>query len=799
MALLQEFRLAARVLAKNKGWTAVALLALALGLGANIAMFSVVGLMVWIPMPYPQPEQLVYITQSNAQKGFGQAGVSLEDNRDWASASTIAAIASYESRPMAVSGQGEPQYLPAMQVTPEFFAVMGVRPALGRAFTAAETPETESRVAIISHELWQGTYRGEPGVLGREIRLEGRNYSIIGVMPEGFHYLFEPTDVWIPLSLEAGRRERAARGLNNVARLKPGVTIDQAAAEVRSISERIEQEDPAAGLGWRGRVRPLTDRIIGSGARAAAGSMFGAVGFVLLIACANVASLLLARGAGRRRELALRASLGASRSALIRLQLAESLLLSVAGGVIGVISAVWTIPLFKRIAPSEMAIFKTASLDWSALGYGLALSLATGIVFGVAPAWLLTRGDLAPALRESSRGATGGRHLVLKSLVAGEMALALVLVAASTLMIRSLIRQSRLDVGFDRTNLAAARVLLSSARYPGRTQVLDFYSRLLENLRRDGGVAAAALTQALPLSGYNSYNDVTIEGDSEARRDNLAGDMIVSPGYFHAMGIPLLAGRDFSDADHFDAPKVAIVNETFLKWYWPKAASPVGRRIRMRGQTTDWITVVGLARDVRHRNPYDPPRPEVYRPHRQVPFRSMTVVARGRGGAQTAAGALRTAIFEVDREQPLFRLESVEALLARRSQGERATTDALGIMAVLALILAAVGTYGVMSYTAAQRVREIGIRLALGAGRRDVFRMMLGGGLALAAIGLIIGLPAAYGVTPLLRAVAEGLDAKDGAAYGGVALMLFAVALAACVVPAWRAMRVDPATVLRDE
>ena len=555
------------MLARNKGWTIVAVLALTLGLGVNIAIFSVVGLMLWTPLPYPHPEQLVFISQTNLQRGSSRAGVSLRDTRDWASGSTIASIAAYQSRPLAISGQGEPQHLPAMQVTPEFFPTLGVMPALGRAFTASESPETESRVAIISHELWQGMYRGDPAVLGRDIRLDGRNYSIVGVMPEGFQYLYQPMDVWTPLSLEQSQRERGSRSLNNVARLKPGVSVAQAGAQIRSISERIEQEDPKPSQGWRGRVRPLADRIIPSGARAAAGTMFGAMGLVLLIACANVASLLLARGAHRRREFALRASLGAGRGALIRLQLAESLLLSALGGAVGVLAAVWTVPLLKRIAPPDMTILQTASVDWNALAFGLGLSLLTGIVFGVVPAWLLTSGDLAPRLQEASRGSTGGRHMFLKSLVAGEMALALVLVAASTLMIRSLVRQFSMDPGFDKTNLMAAQVLLSAARHPERTQVVDFYSRTLDNLRHDGSIHSAALVQTIPLGGANNYSGVRVEGETDAKQEQVAGDMIVSPGYFQTMRIPLLAGRDFTDADNADAQQVAMVNDAFLKRY----------------------------------------------------------------------------------------------------------------------------------------------------------------------------------------------------------------------------------------
>jgi predicted permease len=799
MAIAQEFRFAARMLAKHKGWTAIATLALALGLGANIAIYSFVNLMLWTPLPYPAPEQLAYVPQTNAQRGFQQASVSLPDIQDWAAASGIASIAGYRTRPMAISGEGEPQHVPAMQVTPEFFPTLGVKPLLGRDFLASESPETDSRVAIISHGLWQGTFRGESGVLGRDIRLDGRNYAIVGVMPESFEYLFQRNDVWVPLALDAPQRQREWRGLNNVARLKPGVAVPQAASEVAAISERMEREDPKYGRGWRGTVLPLSDRIMGAGARAAAHTMFGAVGFVLLIACANVASLLLARGTQRRRELALRASLGATRGTLIRLQLAESLLLSLLGGALGVLSAFWTIPLLKQIAPSDMSLLQTAHVDWQALAVAAALSLATGILFGVLPAWVLTRGDLTPSLQDASRGSSGGRHTALKSLVVGEMALALVLVAASTLMVRSILRQFSLDPGFDKLNLTAAHILLSPARYPEKAQIVDFFSRTLENVRHDGSIESAALVQTIPLGANNSYATVSVEGQTDLRADANAGDMIVSPGYFETMRIRLLAGRDFTDADREDSTKVVIVNQAFVRRYWPGELSPVGRRLRIGNEKAPWLTVVGLVNDVRHISVLDPPRPEVYRPHRQVAAGIMMLVARSRTESQSAPGALRSAVWQVDRDQPLFRLQSLKAYLLLRGAGERATTEVLGIMAFLALLLAGVGTYGVMAYTAAQRMREIGIRLALGASERDVFRMVIGGGVRLAAIGIAIGLPAAYSATPVLRAIGSGLGPTDGWAYSGVALLLFLIALLACVFPAWRAMRVNPASVLRAE
>jgi len=797
--MLQDFRVAMRMLWKNKAWSLVAVITLTLGLGANIAIFSVVGLMLSVPLPYPNADRLVYVPQTNAKLGFSQASVSLRDVEDWGDAEGIASLAAYRSRPMAMSGEGEPQHLPAMQVTPSFLATLNVKPALGRDFNTSEDPDSEARVAILSHAIWSGLFKGETGALGREIRLDGRNYLIVGVMPQGFHFLYRKCDVWVPLHLPPEQRERGWRSLSAVARLRPGVSLRQAASQLDAISARVAREDPKNGKDWRAAVRPIADRVIPKGARASAGAMFGAVGFVLLIACANVASLQLARGMLRRREFALRASLGAGRSSLIRLQLAESLLLSLIGGAAGVLISYWTVPLLKRVAPPEMDIFNLARVDLSALGFALAISVGSGIIFGIIPAMALTRGSLAESLQDSSRGSTGGRHIMLKSLVVAEMTLALVLVSGGAMMIRSLIRQQTIDPGFDRSNLTGAHILLSAARYAEPQQVAGFYSRILENLQRDATVEAAALVQTLPLAGDNSYLNVRVEGQSDPRKENTAGNMIVSPGYFGTLRIPMIAGREFTQSDHADAGKVAVVNETFARRFWPNDAAPLGRRLRVGSENGPWLTVVGIARDVRHNGLTDPPRAEFYRPHAQIPERTMMLIARARKPGESMASAIRAAVWQVDRDQPLFRLQSLEDYFMSRSAGALATTKVLGGLAVIALLLAAIGTYSVMAYTAAQRMREIGIRLALGADAQSILGMVLKGGLTLAALGLTIGLPAAYGVTPLLRMTTEALEAQEASVYIGVSLLLFTVALAASLAPALRAVRVDPASVLRAE
>ncbi len=796
---MRDFRIAIRMLSKNKEFTAVALFALALGLGANVAIFSVVGLMIRVPLPYPDSAQLVHIPQTNLRKNFSEAAVSLSDVRDWQTAEGIASIGAYQTRPMAVSGDGEPQHLPAMLVTPEFFPVLGIKAALGRTFLAAESLESDARVAVISYGLWQGKYRGEESVLRRDIVLNGRTYTIVGVMPQSFHFLYRSCDVWVPLSLLPAQRQPGWRGLRTIARVKTGVSVEQAAAQVRAISARAAKEDANNNEGWSGEVRPLTDRVIPKAARASAGAMFGAVAFVLLIACANVASLQLARGMLRRKEFALRASLGAGRASLIRLQMAESIVLSLAGGVVAVLCSYWTVPILKRVAPPEMQIFELARVDFTTLLFAIVLSLLSGVIFGAIPAFLLTGSNLAEGLQQAARGSTGSRHLVLKGLVVMEMTLALVLVAGATMMIKSLVRQQTADPGFEKANLFAAQILLPAVRYPEPAQVAAFYSRTIENVQRDQGVESAALVQTIPLGGDNNYIDVHVEGQSDPRRDASAGYMIISPDYFRTMRIRVVAGREFTPSDDAKSEAVAIVNESFARRYWPNEAVLLRRRVQVGSENPLWLTVVGVARDVHHLGFSDPPRPELYRPHKQAPERTMMLVARSRTSGENTASAIRSAVWQVDREQPLFRLQSMEAFVLNRNPGARATTKVLGGLAVVALLLAAIGTYSVMAYTAAQRLREIGIRLALGASTRSVFTMVLKGGLTLAGIGLIAGLPAAYGVTPLLRMATDGLQANEAAVYGGVAMLLFFVALAASVAPALKAMRVDPARILRSD
>ena len=792
-----------RLLVRNKLLTAVAAVTLALGMGMNTAIFSVVSGALWSTLPYPAPERLIAIWNYSARAGLSNVTVSLMEARDWRQARSIENLAAYRFSQQALGSSGEAQYVQAVEATPELFEVLREKAALGRTFDHSERPAGEHRVAVITESLWRRHFAADPAALGRELKLDGKAYTVIGVMPPGFTFLYSKTEVFLPLFLpppEANHRGR--RGLRVVARLAPGATVEQADAEIQSISKAIEAAHPDTNRGWTGRARPLELDIIDRGARLSIQTMFWAVTGVLLIACANIASLLLARGTLRRRELAIRASLGAARSRLVRLLLTESVLLAGLGGVLGTLFALYAIPVLKSMAPKDFPRLELMKLDPLALGYTFLMCLAAGLIAGLAPAWMLSRGEPAQFLHEGGRGGTASRQRLLHGLVAAEMALALALLVVSGLLIRNLVRQFTADPGFNTQRLLTASVSLPQAHYPERRQGPEFFRGVLERLGRDARIERAAAVQTLPLGGSNSWQAITIEGrrgDPDER--NLAGYLVVTPGYFATMEIPLRSGRDFRESDTDAAPGVAVINETMIRRYWPDDPSPLGRRLRFGAADSagPWITVVGIARDVRHQSPVRPPRPEVYVPLAQAPGRRMVLVARTKGKPAQSSDALRAAVRAMDLHQPLGAIESMDEVLDRRLAGPKVTAQILGFLGTLALLLAAIGTYGVLSYVTSRRAREIGLRLALGAVPADIARLVLGRMLALCAAGLVAGLAAAAALTPLVASLLEGLKPHDPVSFGLPAALLLVTALAAYLAPTLRAVRVDPVRVLREE
>ncbi len=801
-AFREDVRFAARMLARNKLVTAAAAGALALGMGMNTAIYSGVSGILWNTMPYPEPERLVSVWGVNPQRGFNQTNVSWRDAEDWRTARSIESLAQFRFARGAMRGESEAESVEMVEATPEIFDVLKERPAIGRAFAAADRPPGEHRVAVVTESLWKRLFQADPGAIGRELRIDGRGYTVIGVMPPGFQFLYRPAEVIIPLRLTPQQiAERGNRGLRAIARLAPGATAERANAEIASISRRLESEAPESNRGWNARIAPLDEDVIPRGARTALNTLFGAVIGVLVMACANVASLLLARGTTRRRELAIRASLGAGRGRIVRLLLTESLLLALIGGVLGACFAAWAIPFLRSLAPPGFPRIEFMRLNPETLAYTFALCLVSGLIAGVAPAWRFSRGELARSLTEGGRGGAFSRQRTLQVLVAVEMALATVLLTVTGVLVRSVMSQVAADPGFDRTHLVAASVALPPALYEEPHQIADFYTNTVETLQRDPRIAAAAASQTIPLGGSNSWSPVTIEGRStpDNQRD-LVGYMNVTPGYFATFGIPLLDGRDFGAADRAKAPEVAIVNQTTARRYWPKDASPVGRRLRFgSGADSPWRTVVGVVRDVRHQNAILPPRPEVYVPAAQSPSRQMMLVARTHGDPAQAAPALRRAVASVDANLPAGQVETVEQIVDRRYAGPRVTAQILGFLSLLALLLAGIGIYGVLSFLTSQRSREIGIRVALGAVRGDVMRLVLRRGSLLAGVGLVVGIAGAAAVTPLVRSIMSGIEPHDLGSFSAAAGALLTVAVIGCAVPALRALRVDPVKVLREE
>lgn len=776
--LWDDFRFGLRMLGRRRGLTALAVLTLALGVGLNTAIFSVVAGYFWAPLPYGDAENLVSLAQTNPALGVGESRISLLDRKDWAAARSLDTIVAFRPRMAALSGPGTPLSVETIAAGAELFDVLQAPAALGRTFNHAERSPGAHRVAVISDGLWRAQFGADSRAIGSDFRLEGRNYTLIGVMPPGFHFLYRQAQVFIPLDLpvEAANR-RDARNLRALARLAPGVTAQQAAQELAALSAHLEQQYPATNRGWRGDVRPMAHLFIPRNARTAMTAMYFAVTFVLLIACVNLASLLLSRGTMRRTELAIRAALGAREGALTRLLLTESALLGLAGGATGIALAWVALPLLRQGAPAGLGHVENLVLDFRSLVYGIVLSLGSGLLAGWIPALAMTRGELGRALRGSGRGSTAAGHRTLTGLVVAEVVLSVVLLAASGLMVKSVSGQLTADPGFDRQGLMTAKVALPESLYPEPRQAADFYGRVLAEVRRDPRVQGAAVAQTLPLGGGDQWSRVLVESSRahDAQDENLVGWMVVSDGYFETMGVPILSGRGFSERDTPDSPPVVVVNQTMARQYWPEDPDPLGRRLKPgAGDAGQWATVVGVARDVRHLSALEPARPEVFVPHAQAPGRAMTLVTRGGGGL---AQVLRQAVWQVDREQPLYEVETVEALIERGTAGPRATAKVLGFLAIVALLLAATGIYGVIGYLAAQRSREIGVRLALGARRADIFGMVLRGGLARAGVGLLVGLPAAVAVTPLLKSILFGLEPHDGATFAAVGALLLVVAV----------------------
>ncbi len=811
--LLQDIRFGLRMLLKSPSVSIVATIALALGIGANTAIFSVVNAVLLQPLPFPDPDSLVAVYETHAQRGQQRGSHSYPNFMDLRAQNTVFEhVASYHSADFIMTGRGEPARLQGSVVTADLFPLLGVAPLHGRTFLPDEDKPSETgRVVVLSHGLFQRRFGSDPSIVNQSITLDGRSFTVVGVMPPSFEFPIQndPVELWTSIAGDASGKEpvtaqRGAHFLRVIARLKPGVSKQQAQAELTTIAARLEQQYPDTNTNRSLRAESALTALVGD-IRPALLILLGAVACVLLIACANVANLLLARATSRHKEMAIRSALGASRVRVIRQLLTESVLLSLVGGAVGLLLAVWWSDLLVALGKEDIPRAVHVGMDWRVLGFTLGVSLLTGLIFGLAPAFHSSKTELVESLKDGGRGTSEGarRNRLRNVLVVTELAIAVILLVGAGLLIQSLWRLQNVNSGLQPENLLTFNVTLPEIKYKSDKQG-QFFIDLKQRLESTPGVASASAILPLPLSGDRFSISFEIEGQPMAPKDHPSADFFTTGvGYFKTMGIPLIKGRDFDDRDKHGSTPVIIITEAFARQYFPNE-DPIGRRIKPGISTYDnedstMREIIGVAGDVRNRDLTTAPLPAYYVPQTQVPFSFMVAVVKTTGEPRSLMSAVTKQVAGMDQDIPLFGVKSMEEYLSASVAAPRFSTTLLTIFAVVALVLTVVGLYGVMSYSVAQRTNEIGIRLALGAQSRDVLLMIVKQGSTLIVLGLVIGLAGAFALTRLIASLLFGVTTKDPFTFGAVAVLLAIVALLACYVPALRATRVDPLKALRYE
>jgi putative ABC transport system permease protein len=799
-----DLRFGFRLLLKNATFALVAALTLALGIGANTAIFSVVNAVLLKPLPYPQPDRLAMVWLDNRRLGLKEDLTSYPNFGDWKKAgASFADMAPFTESSATLTGVDEPERLRGALVPAGFFGIIGVAPQAGRQFSEQEEQPGSDRAVILSDGLWKRKFGGSRDAIGKSLELDGRPMTIVGVMPPEFRFPSKDTELWAPLALSP--QAKAARGsfwASVVGRLKPGARIEQAQAELDSAARRIEQEFPNM-RGYGANVVPLQKQIVGN-VRMALLVLAGAVAFVLLIACTNVAGLFLARVEAREREIAVRAALGAGRRRLIRQLLTESMVLAMGAGVIGLGFAVWATDALVGLAPRDLPRLAEIGISSNVLWFTLGVTLLTGVLFGLAPAVRISRGELIESLREGGRSLAGGvrARRMRAALVVAEFAMAVVLLAGAGLMIRSLAFLRGVDPGFRPDRLLTMRISVSSSKTPERAQIAAFYQQLIERIRALPGVREAGGIRDIFLSRTPSSAGFTIEGRAPEPEEHRIEATIdpVTPGYFTAMGVPLTRGRFFTGQDGPASPPVAIINETMARRFWPNE-DPIGKRFTFGDPRPDssWLRIVGVVADMRRQGLDSLARCETFEPLSQRPSRGMNLVIRTAGDPLKLAQGVRAEVRAMDRDTPVINVTTIERLLGE-SMAERCfQMTLLGLFSTVALALAAIGIYCLMYHSVARRTHEIGVRIALGASARDVLALVVREGLLLAAVGVAAGLAGSFALTRALAGLLFGVTATDPVTFAGVAGMLLMVALAASLIPARRATRVDPMVALRYE
>ena len=808
--LSNDLRFCLRVFRRAPAFTTVAILTIALGIGATTAIYSVVNAVILRPLPYPEADQLVQVWMDNRRTGLEEDLHSWPNYADLRDQNRVfSGMAAYFTRGYNLTAgcrdtDCEPERVSGLTSTPDLFRVLGVSPALGRAFTAAEAEPGRDRVVILSQGLWTRLFAGDRNVLGRQVRLNGVERTVIGVMPRGFAFPTRDVDVWVPLAVTPDDKQaRSAFWLYAVARLEPGVAFARAVADLNAIGRRLEQQYPVnRDIGVH--LVPLPDQVVGRTLRTSLWVMMAAVAAVLLIACANVANLMLSRAAVREREIGVRVALGAARNRLIRQLLTESVLLSMLGAALGTALAWGGLRVLTRLAPPDIPRLDQVSIDLSVLAVTLVVAVITGLTFGLVPALQSSRFATGSALREHIRGGTSGRRAqrMRRSLVAAQIALVVVLLTGAGLLIRSFIRLQRVDLHFRADHLLTMRFSMPGAKYPTPQSRTTFQETLLDRVRRVPGVTGAALITDIFLSATPNSTNFSLEGREMTQEEQGIEVPVdaVSPDYFKVMGVPLLRGRTFTAADDADAPQVVIINETMAKRFWPNE-DPIGKQFRYGsgGGGAPVLTIVGVVGDMRRTGFDMPVRYETFLPYTQYVVGTLTLVVRTIGDPLAAVAPVRAELRALDAEQPVFAVASMDQLLSSMVAQRRFSMTLLGTFAALALVLGVVGVYGVTSYLVAQRTREVGVRLALGAPPGQVVAMVVRQGMIVAVIGLAIGLAAALVAARLMSGLLFGVGPYDVTTLVGVTAVIALATLIANWVPALRAAHVDPLTALRTD
>ncbi|HEU4477008.1 MAG TPA: ABC transporter permease [Pyrinomonadaceae bacterium] len=799
--LIRDIRYGARSLMKRPGFTVIALIALALGIGANTAIFSLVNAVLIRPLPFAEPDRLVW-AWGNVRTGSNRASVSPPDFLDYRQQNTTFEefAASFSMPvPLNLTGSGEPERLTAAAVTGNYFQALGVQPFLGRTFLLENEKPGSDQVALLSYGLWQKRFAGDQSIVNRTIVLDGRTCLVSGVMPQDFNFP-QYAELWVPINFEiaSGMKQRGAHFMRPIGKLKQGVTLAQAQADTDAIARRLEEQYPDTNLSWNLRLEPLRERLVGS-TRPTLFILFGAVGFVLLIACANVANLLLVRAAGRQKEIALRTALGAGRFRIMRQMITESVLLALVGGALGTLLAVWGIELLVKLSESNIPPTAQVRIDLTVLAFTLLTSLFTGVLFGLAPALRTMKLNLIESLKEGGRsGAEGGQSNRTRSLlVVLESAVALVLLIGAGLLVRSLIQLQNVSPGFDPHNVLTMRVDLPRVKYSTAEKTGSFFTELERRLDSLPGVEDVGLISELPLSGQRNDIQYVVEGRPPVASDQMFGDDFrrINQRYFSAMRIPLLRGRNFTEQEVRESAKVVIISDLLARRVFPDE-EPIGKRLILVLAKQPY-EIIGIVGDVRDRALEVNPFPAMYVPTNQAPWTN--VVLRTQGDPASFAGAVRKEVQAIDPDQPVAAVRTMNEWMDTSVSGPRYRTALLALFAFVALVLASTGIYGVMSYSVSQRTHEIGVRMALGARRVDVMKLVVRQGMTLVIVGVALGVLGAVALTRLMSTLLFGVTAKDPLTFVAVATLLTLVAFVACYLPARRATKVDPLVALRYE